>query len=159
MKLSLFFLALCLGLFSCQQIDMAEKNLFITGKSWNSADSLSHTINIEDTNALYNISVVLRHTDNYSYNNIWLLLGLQAPGQPMEYRQVNIPLATDATGWFGSGMDDIWESRHLISKNRRFSQPGEFKFVIKQIMRDDPLKNMISAGLRVEKSTGNGAQP
>jgi gliding motility-associated lipoprotein GldH len=93
---------------------------------------------------------VLRHTDAYKYNNIWLNVGLQAPGDSMRYQKLNIELATDATGWEGSGMNDIWEVRKPL-----FVEPlkhkGEYHFNITQIMRDNPLANVMSVGLRMEK--------
>jgi hypothetical protein len=50
-------------------------------------------------------------------------------------------------------MNDIWEVRKLLNgKPRRFKKTGEYKFRIFQIMREDPLKNVMSAGLRVEKA-------
>lgn len=136
---------------SCRQIDMAEQNLYIPSKAWNATDSLTGNIRISDTSAAYNISIVIRHTDAYNYNNIWLLIGMQGPGEAMEYRQVNVPLGTDATGWFGSGMNDIWECRHTLTVNRRFSRSGSFAFSIKQIMRDEPLKEVLNAGIRLDK--------
>ena len=140
---------------SCRQIDVGEKNLFIPAGEWRAADSLRGSINITDTAAVYDVSLVLRHRDDYRYNNIWLQVGLQAPGEAMEYRRLNVQLGTDATGWLGAGMNNIWESRHLISVNKKFAHRGPFAFSVKQIMRDEPLSGVLNAGLSIQKKPGD----
>ena len=94
----------------------------------------------------------MRHTDAYQYNNIWLNIGLQPPGDSMRNQRVNLQLGDDANGWEGTGMNDIWELRKLLNgEPRRFKQPGKYSFAISQIMRDNPLLHIMSVGLRVEK--------
>ena len=71
----------------------------------------------------------------------------------MHFQHADLSLANDATGWEGSGMNDIWEVRKLLNgRPRRFVKAGEYRFSITQIMRDNPLPGIISAGLRVQKA-------
>jgi gliding motility-associated lipoprotein GldH len=49
-------------------------------------------------------------------------------------------------------MDDIYDVRLLIQSRTRFSRAGTYHFRIEQLMREDPLKNVLSVGLRVEKT-------
>ena len=65
-----------------------------------------------------------------------------------------LELATNEKGWLATGMDDIYEHRIQLSdagKDFYFRKPGEYTFTVEQIMRQDPLKNVLSAGLRIEK--------
>jgi gliding motility-associated lipoprotein GldH len=150
----LFALFSALFIFSaCRQIDIFEKNTSIPQYAWSSGVAAEGTFNIKDTAAAYNLSIVLRHTDAYAYNNIWLNVGLQSPGDTMFYQKIDLSLGSDAGGWEGTGMNDIWEVRKLLNgRPRRFKKNGEYKFRILHIMRDEPLKNVMSAGLRVEKA-------
>jgi gliding motility-associated lipoprotein GldH len=144
---------LCAAFFSCRQIDVFEKNTSIPGHSWKGNFAAKGSFDIKDTTVLYNMYIVLRHTDAYTYENIWLNVGLQPPGDSMHYTRYNVQLAKDATGWEGKGMDDIWEIRKLLETNgQAFKKSGTWNFSLQQIMRDDPLPHMMSAGLRVEKS-------
>lgn len=139
---------------SCRQLDIYEKNLTIPGAHWQSDRKLEGSILVKDLQTDYNIYVVLRHTDAYRYNNIWLNIGLQAPGDSMKYQKVNLQLGNDQQGWEGTGMDDIWEVRKRISPDSAFfriSKAGEYRFSINQEMRDNPLDHILSAGLRIEK--------
>jgi gliding motility-associated lipoprotein GldH len=139
-------------LHACTQLAVFEKNTSIPNYTWKSDFAATGSFEIKDTAAFYNLYIVLRHTDSYKYENIWLNIGLQAPGDSMRYNRYNVQLAKDASGWDGTGMNDIWELRKLLGTNREiFKKPGTWHFSITQLMRDNPLPNVMSAGLRIEK--------
>lgn len=142
-------LSLLLFMVGCRQMDLFEKNTTIPNQKWASNFSSTGTVFIKDTNARYNIFIVLRHTDAYQYNNIWLKVGLQSPGDSMQFQKINLPLGNDANGWDGVGMNDIWEVRKLLA--RIPLKAGAYNFSINQIMRDNPLPNILSVGMRFEK--------
>jgi gliding motility-associated lipoprotein GldH len=55
--------------------------------------------------------------------------------------------------WTGSGIDDIFEHRiQLYRQPVKFKNKGVYKVRLEQLMRDDPLKNILNVGLRVEKA-------
>ncbi len=140
------------GLVACRQINVYEKNTAIPQMEWSKDFTATGTFNIDDTLAAYKLFIVLRHTDAYTYNNIWLNVGLQPPEDSMYFQKLDLLLATDATGWQGTGMNDIWEVRKLLNgEPRRFKKTGQYNYKIFQVMRDNPLKNVMNAGLRIEK--------
>lgn len=140
------------ALFSCRQIDVYEQNKVITAHQWKRSEPVKGSFLITDTQSVYNIYIVLRHTDSYEYNNIWLNIGLQAPEDTMAFQKVDLSLGNDMYGWEGAGMNDIFEVRKMISgRPRKFRKPGKYQFEIGQIMRNDPLLHVLNAGLRVEK--------
>lgn len=141
-------------LISCAKIDLFEKHAKIPSQQWFYNNSPEFTFQITDTTALYNIYIVLRHTDGYNYNNIWLRLGSRAPGDTMHFQNINLTLASDAHGWDGTGAGDIFEVRKNITPGPvPFSKPGIYTFTISQIMRENPLSHILNIGLRVEKVT------
>ena len=148
-----FFILLCF-LTSCTEIDLFEKNIPIPNMEWQSSYNATGSFIIKDTLSNYNVLIVLRHTDAYSYNNIWLNIGLQAPGDTaLQFQKINLLLGNDAKGWEGVGMNDIWEVRKLISGiPKRFIKAGVYNFSVAQLMRDNPLLNIISVGVAVEKA-------
>lgn len=125
----------------------------IPNHDWYNSKTINGTFQISDTNSQYRNFFVFRHTDAYNYNNVWVDFGLQAPGDSMIYRRINLSLGNDVAGWFGSGMDDIWEVRiPLASTPRKYMKSGTYHYSIRQLMREDPLKEVMSVGFRVEKS-------
>ena len=152
MKKIITILLLASSVVSCAKIDLFEKQAEIPSQQWFYNNVPSFTFQITDTASLYNLYIVLRHTDEYNYNNIWLQLGSEAPGDTMHFQNINLSLASDANGWEGTGTDDIFEVRKNITPGRvPFKKPGEYTFSIAQIMRENPLKHILNVGLRVEK--------
>lgn len=148
-----FFVLSFTGLFSCKQVNVYEYNTNIPEQKWNRSFSAEGSFTIKDTSALYNLYIVFRHLDSYKYNNIWLNVGLAHGKDSLYFQKLNLILGTDASGWEGSGMNDLWEVRKLInSRSQKFVKAGEYHFRINQLMRDNPLPGILSAGLRVEKA-------
>lgn len=137
---------------SCIKIDQFEKTAQIPSREWFYNNSPSFTFHITDTTSLYNLYIVLRHTDAYNYNNIWLRLGSKFPGDSVQFQNINLTLANDAKGWDGTGMNDIFEVRKNISRGpASFKKSGDYTFSVSQIMRENPLENILNVGVRVEK--------
>lgn len=151
LKKVLFIALLITTICSCGKIDLYEKQAQIPAQKWFYNNVPEFTFQIEDTTSLYNIYVVLRHTDLYGFNNLWLRIGSKAPGDSMTYQNLNIRLATGSS-WKGTGMDDIYEIREMISPGPvSFNRTGDYHFKIAQIMRENPLRYILNVGLRVEK--------
>lgn len=139
---------------SCTRIGVFEKDVAIPGHAWSAAFKPVIDFEVTDTASLYNIFVVIRHTNAYRYNNIWLNIYTLFPGDTARKQQrFELPLATDDKGWLGSGMDDIYEQRVSITKDRpvKFPRPGIYHFKLENVMREDPLQYVMNVGIRVEK--------
>ena len=146
--------ALCLIFFSSCNLTTGvfEKNITIPKQQWESSFRPEISFAINDTVSLYDVYVVLRHTDAYNYNNIWIKATVQQPGEASgKSQQYDLTLATNDKGWLGSAMDDIYEHRVLIQPQTKFIKPGEYHFTVEQLMREDPLKHVLNVGIRVEK--------
>ena len=153
----LFLLAAGILLWSSCSLpsDVFEKDVVIPGHQWASSfkPRVDFTIKGADTADRYNIYLVLRHSDAYLYNNIWIRGTVREPGDSIPKSQrYDLTLATNDKGWLGSGMDDIYEHRVLIQPDTKFTKPGTYSFTLEQIMRDDPLQHVLNVGVRVEKA-------
>ena len=136
---------------SCTTIDLYEKTVPIPGHSWQNSFRPSFDFIIKDSSALYQPFLVLRHNEKYNFNNIYINLYIQGPGQDTAQKfQLDLPLASNEKGWKASGMDDIYEHRIKLDLPRLL-KAGNYKFTVEQIMRENPLQNVLDAGIRVEK--------
>lgn len=135
-----------------------EKDVPIPHQQWDGSfkPTIDFIVKAEDTASLYNVYFVIRHSDAYNYNNIWIEGSVTQPGDSTaKSERYNLTLATNEKGWEGSGMDDIFETRVIIQPETKFRKPGTYSFQIRQIMREDPLKHVLDIGIRVEKVTSN----
>lgn len=145
------YISVIFMMIGCDNINIYEKHVPIAKQTWYRDQVCSGSFQVTDTLSAHQLFLIVRHTDAYAYNNIWLEVSLQAPGDTFRMQRVQVPLGNDLQGWLGTGMDDIWESRSLISGlPKSFPRVGTYQFKIRHIMRDDPLKHVMGVGLRVQ---------
>lgn len=150
---------------SCTTIDLYERVTPVPAHQWRSSFKPQFTFQVKDTTVPYNLFVLLRHNNKYKYNNIWVNLWAKAPGDTAQKLGLELPLA-NKEGWLGTGMDDIFEHRvrvggeverfsfvRLSANEFHFTKPGTYTFTLEQIMRDDPLPEVMNVGIRLEKKT------
>jgi gliding motility-associated lipoprotein GldH len=155
---SFFLVCSFLILVSCNlNTGVFEKNTAIPRQEWQSSYKPEISFNIKDTSAFYNIYIVLRHSDAYNYNNIWLNLHRKGPDTSYTHQlEVTLANTKENNSWLGTGMDDIWETRTRINQTPiQFRRAGNYEFVLEQIMREDPLNHVLNVGIRIEKTMDN----
>ena len=135
---------------SCTTIDLYEKNVTLPGHEWQSSYKPEFSFIIKDTTSLYQVYFVLRHTEKYNYNNIWIHLYSQPPGDTLHKAPFELQLASNDKGWLATGMDDIYEHRLKLTQPVSL-KAGEYKLILENIMREDPLKHVLNVGIRVQK--------
>ena len=151
----LLLIASCSFLFSCKHVNLYEKVIPVPKHQWQSSFKPAFTFNIQDTAVPYQLYFIVRHNNQYKYNNVWVNLYAKGPADTVHKFVLELPLA-NKEGWLGSGMDDVFEHRIgfvLDPQKFRFDRAGEYNFTLEQIMRDDPLANIMDVGLRLEKKT------
>lgn len=140
---------------ACEPVALYEKSVVIPGHNWKSSFRPEFSFTISDTTRPYQLYFIIRHSDRYRFNNIFVNLYAKGPGQDTAQAvRYDIRLGTDDKGWLGAGMDDIYEHRELLTPRGQeffFKKPGLYRFTLEQIMREDPLEEVYNTGLRIEK--------
>lgn len=145
----LLLLICALFICSCTTVDLYEKDATIPGFKWKSSFKPEFTFAIKDTTVRYELFLVLRHNEKYNYNNIWINLYSQPPGDTLHKAFFELQLANNEK-WLASGMDDVYEHRIKLT-DPQYLKAGLYHFKVEQIMREDPLENVMDVGLRMEK--------
>lgn len=135
----------------CELKQLYEQNTIYPNHSWLSKQANKYQFDIVDTNASYKVYFVIRHHNAYNYKNIWLQLKTIDPHDSTTKQSLNLNLADDEKGWLGTGMDDIFDQRISIYKEPVRFKKGVYTFILEHTMREDPLENILSTGIRVEK--------
>src|ERR1051326_4251859 len=97
----LFLLSFCLILTACvktvfHQYSPIQKNI------WRFADKKQFHVKI-DKDGYYDVSISIRNTDEYEWNNLWLNLQEEKPDGKTEKERFNFKLADIAGHWLGRG--------------------------------------------------------
>ena len=147
-----FGVCFVMSIVACQTMPLSEQNTIHPDHQWSSAKPEKYLFNITDTNSVYKVIFVIRHHNAYHYKNIWVELSHSSAGEQTQTQAFNLNLADDQKGWLGTGMDDIYDHRVLINSKPIKLPKGIFTISTQQIMREDPLQNILTTGIRVEKA-------
>lgn len=155
MKRLLSVLVLVLLLFGCDTNTVYKAYEDIEDGKWYIKNAPSFTFEIEDASMPYNIYYNLRNNLSYGYYNLYLTRYLRdANGKEIESRLDELILLDPKTGKpNGDGIGDLFDHKFLMKRNYRFPKPGKYTMQIRQYMRQDPLLNIQSVGITVEKAT------
>ncbi|MEO8117258.1 MAG: gliding motility lipoprotein GldH [Bacteroidota bacterium] len=147
--IAIVFMVVLMG---CDSFNSFENTTAFPQHSWPSTEKINVHFTVTDTAAFYNIFVVIRHTGAFHFNNLWVNLTTKAPLDSLTAQQLNLHLADNTQGWLGTYFDDIIEHRIQINPFPVKLKAGEYTFTLQQIMREDPLQEMMNAGIRIEKN-------
>lgn len=152
---AIFLLSCCL-LAACMPSPHYQKQEAIPGNAWTYSFKPVFTFEITDTTAVYQPYFIIRHTQAYPYNNLWMWLYIKTPGDTVTTKaRINITLSEPSGKWLGRGMGEIYEQRMLISlgDSVNLSRKGTYQITMEQNMRINPLPEVLHVGFRVEKAT------
>jgi len=150
-KIAFILLSIFFVLSGCETKQLFEQSTIYPNHNWPSKQATKYQFNVTDTAANYKIFFVIRHHNAYHYKNIWLDLNIKSPKNAITKQVLNLNLADDARGWLGSGMDDIYDQRIPMTASPIRLNKGVNEITVQHTMREDPLENILSTGIRVEK--------
>lgn len=148
---SILFVIVLASISACKTKQLYEQNTIYPNHSWASKQVNNYEFLITDTAAAYNVFFVIRHHNAYHYKNIFIQLNTTEPNNTTTKQSVDLILADDAKGWLGAGMGDIYDQRIPVNTQPIRFKKGLYKFALSHTMREDPLENILSTGIRVEK--------
>jgi len=154
-----FSLLICFSFFllltSCRPSPQYQDHYNIPGTAWDAGYQPLFHFSIDDTAAAYQLFLLIRHTDAYPFSNIWVAMDSKAPGDTTWGRaRVEIPLAAPSGQWLGRGAGELWEQKVPITTPSRpafFAKRGEYTVRLSHDMRRNPLPEVLTIGLRLEK--------
>jgi len=147
---------MCCLFAACMPAPHYQKDEAIPRNAWSYNFKPSFIFDISDTTAVYRPYFIIRHTQAYPYNNLWMWLYIKTPGDTVAKKvRVNIVLAEAGGKWLGRGMGEIYEQRMPIylGDSINLSNKGTYQIDMEQNMRLNPLPDILHVGLRIEKAT------
>lgn len=147
----LLIFSLCFLIYGCDPNRVFEENMDIPELTWDVKNKLTFEVPIEDTTALHNLYVNVRHASHYPYANLYVFITIKFPNGKLAKDTLECVLADPEGQWKGEGMGDIWDNQILWKPKVKFPLPGTYSFEYEQAMRTDQVPFIMDMGLRVEK--------
>jgi gliding motility-associated lipoprotein GldH len=127
------------------------------GSAWNKKTVVSFDLPKLDTLKKYNLFVNLRANDNYKFNNLFLIVSLEAQNGLMKVDTLEYQMADVDGTLLGDGFSDLKESKLFYKENIQFKASENNKVHIKQVVRQtgkvvgiDNLEGITEVGFRIE---------
>ena len=91
-------------LMGCQQGVVYTEFASLPSAGWEADSVVRFTPVLTDTVGSYDMSIVMRHTDRYVYQNLWLFVDVKADSVVIRRDTINGMLADEQGNWYGKGM-------------------------------------------------------
>lgn len=130
---------------------IVDTNHAIIGSNWSYINKVKIPVQIADESAEYSLFINLRHTGDYKYSNIFLLIHQVGPEGKRITERKEFKLANPDGEWLGSGSGNLYSYQLPYKEALKFSKKGNHVFEIEQNMRDNPLKEITDVGIRLER--------
>lgn len=145
----LFMLVLFAG---CNNKTVYEGKKDFPERYWVFNNPAVFNFEISDISPKYNLSVSVRNSAAYRYQNIYLQYYLEdSTGRLISKDLKNVQLFNPVTGVpTGSGLGDLYDVDRVFIENFQFEHEGTYSFRVDQFMRQDSLPEILSVGIKVE---------
>lgn len=165
LKNSLFFVLIAIVLFcSCDSNRVFDEYKSVPNQ-WHKDSIISFTITPPDSTNNYNLFVNLRNTNDYKYNNLFLIVEMDYPNGKIEKDTLEYKMAEPNGTLLGTGFTDVKENKLWYKGYKEpfvFNENGEYKINIQHAMRQngqvkgiDNLEGITDIGFRIERVKTN----
>lgn len=148
---SVLLVLLSIVLFSCGEQPLYEKVYSFNEREWSLDQKPEFKVEIQDTTAVYDISLTLRTTTDYKFNNLWIFLKTTIPDGQSERKPFQIRIANEDGSWVGTKTGSVVETS-LDFPARKLPMKGEYTFTVEQAVTQSVIDEVLDIGLRVKES-------
>ena len=141
--------------FSCDKKRVFDEYKSV-GSAWHKDSIVTFNLHELDSTKRYNLFVTLRDNNNYPFNNLFLIVGLEMPNGFTKVDTLEYEMANPDGSLMGDGFSDIKENKLFYKEKVRFR--GKYKVNIKQAVRENgkvpgvtTLDGITEVGFRIEK--------
>ncbi len=136
---------------SCHSRSIYTGSEDVPSCGWSADSVLSLNISIEEVQSSTDWIIFVRHTVDYSYQNFWLFLDLQAPDGTMLSDTIECYLADQRGRWLGNGWGALREMPILWRQETDSLLSGEYTLQVRHGMRTDVLHDISAIGVEIKR--------
>lgn len=138
-------------LMGCGPSIVYEQQEAVEATGWEAENKKDFRFEISDTSKLYNIAIIVKHSELYPYANLWCFTEITAPNSAVLIDTVNLQLADHTGEWYGKKFMSTFSVMHPFKQGIKFVKPGNYYFSVQQGMRYQKLKQIEAIGVRVSE--------
>ena len=156
----LFLLFLFIGMcVSCDSNIVVSEMKSLPGY-WGQNEKLEFVIPELDSLKTYHVFFHVRNTNEYPYNNIYIIANIQFPHGKTVIDTLEYRMAAPDGSWLGTGIGGVKESKLWYKENVSFFEKGNYILTVSQAVRNNgevsgvsQLKGITEVGYSIEEAT------
>jgi gliding motility-associated lipoprotein GldH len=128
--------------------------------AWDKQELVSFIVPTMDSLKKYNVFINLRNTNDYPFNNIFLIASIEFPHGKTITDTLEYKMAYPNGEWMGEGIGSVKENKLWLRENIQFSENGNYNITLIQAVRNNGEKEGVSkllgitdVGISIEKVT------
>ena len=137
---------------SCGSEIVTSAHRDLDERGWAIGDTVRLEFNVADTAQAYDLAVNLRHTELYTYQNLWLFIQSGDSVSPVPTDTVMACLADDRGQWLGTRTGRYYNGYVIARRGLKFPDAGAYHFAIVHGMRDSVIAGIADIGLELRKA-------
>lgn len=139
---------------ACDGTVYYDRSQSVDEHGWLPSEAVAFDVEVDDTTSLFNFLVGVRNSIAYPYSNTFLLINTTFPDGSMARDTLECPLADASGRWYGKRTGRYVDSRYrLRGGSARFPMTGQYRFEIRNGMRDSAIAGLKDISLRIEYRT------
>lgn len=143
------FLLLPVLLCSCRQSVVSSDHQNVSERAWAVTDTLQLALDVQDTSRIYDLALTLRHTELYTYQNLWFFIHSTDSLCPLPSDTVMACLANDRGEWLGTRVGRYYSGYVIAARGLVFPEPGTYRFALVHGMRDSVVVGIADVGMEL----------
>lgn len=147
-------IVVALAIISCSRQPVYNEFSQLDPDGWSADSSSVFQINMEDTSGVYDLTLHIRHTSAYPYQNLWLFVEQLSPDSQLVRDTISCVLADHAGKWLGTGSGSVYLFSVPLKKQYNFGKQGVYQYTVVHGMRDEILSGIHAVGLKLENKHG-----
>lgn len=151
MKNLLYLFAILLFVSCNENIAFEDKASDFPNYRWAKDVLLSYKPEIDDTDSKYKMYLDFRHVHGFQPGKFKIELSITAPSGEVSTKKYKIKVMNRKGEYESDCAGDYCDLRVELEKRMKFKEAGEYQIKIGQLSDYDPLPNVMTVGLVIEK--------
>lgn len=159
MRNVLVVLSIALVFSACDSNTVWSETQSIAG-IWDKQEAIIFTVPSLDSLKSYNVFINLRNTNEYPFNNVFLIAAIEFPHGKTITDTLEYKMAYPNGEWMGEGIGSVKENKLWLRENIQFSESGNYNIILTQAVRNNgeregvsQLPGITDVGVSIEEVT------
>ncbi len=149
MKKIIAIVAIVFILVSCKSKNriFSENQELSPQMEWLKSDLKTFKVKIDDINQNYKLSLAFRYAEGFQSKTIKVKLTEISPSKKKTIKIYDLKVLNEKGEYIGEPGLDIWDSEHLVEKDKKYLEKGKYTYKIEHQMPSEVVNMAMEIGL------------